>query len=138
MEAVVASFEAASVALAGSEFPQVLLLHADWLNSDLMPELLAMFRRRGYEFVTLDSALADDAYRLADEDVWRSASIGRRSTRGASSRCTAAVRAGARRTESQGGRGLRPDCASTTAVLVQLRPHRFVDSISPAAARIVG
>jgi hypothetical protein len=48
MESVVASFEDAAVALAGREFPQVLLLHANELNADLMPELLAMFRRRGY------------------------------------------------------------------------------------------
>ena len=44
MEAVVASFEAASLALAGREFPQILLIHANELNADLMPELLAMFR----------------------------------------------------------------------------------------------
>jgi hypothetical protein len=31
-----------------------------------MPDLLAMFRRRGYRFVSLDQALADDAYRLPE------------------------------------------------------------------------
>jgi len=36
-----------------------------------MPELLAMFRRRGYSFVTLDRALADPAYQLPDEYVGR-------------------------------------------------------------------
>jgi peptidoglycan/xylan/chitin deacetylase (PgdA/CDA1 family) len=71
MEGVAAAFEAASVALAGREFPQVLLLHANELNADLMPELLAMFRRRGYEFVTLDVALADDVYRLPEDYVGR-------------------------------------------------------------------
>ena len=71
MESVVASFEAASIALAGREFPQVLLLHANELNADLMPELLAMFRRRGYTFVTLDEALADDVYRLPEDYVGR-------------------------------------------------------------------
>ena len=35
------------------------------------PELLAMFRRRGYEFVTLDMALADDVYRLPEDYVGR-------------------------------------------------------------------
>jgi peptidoglycan/xylan/chitin deacetylase (PgdA/CDA1 family) len=72
MESVVASFEAAAVALAGREFPQVLLLHANELNADLMPDLLAMFRRRGYTFVTLEDALADDVYRLPEEYVGRS------------------------------------------------------------------
>ena len=71
MESVVASFEAASVALAGREFPQILLLHANELNADLMPELLAMFRRRGYTFVTLEEALADEVYRLPDGYVGR-------------------------------------------------------------------
>lgn len=71
MESVVASFEEAAVALAGRDFPQILLLHANELNADLMPELLAMFRRRGYTFVTLDEALADDVYRLPEEYVGR-------------------------------------------------------------------
>ena len=71
MESVVASFEAAAVALAGREFPQILLIHANELNADLMPDLLAMFRRRGYTFVTLEEALADDVYRLPEEYVGR-------------------------------------------------------------------
>ena len=71
MEAVVASFEAASLALAGREFPQILLLHANELNADLMPELLAMLRSRGYTFVTLEHALADDVYRLPEDYVGR-------------------------------------------------------------------
>jgi hypothetical protein len=36
-----------------------------------MPELIAMFRRRGYTFVSLDQALADEAYSLPDEYVGR-------------------------------------------------------------------
>jgi peptidoglycan/xylan/chitin deacetylase (PgdA/CDA1 family) len=71
MEAVVASFEAASLALAGRDFPQILLIHANELNADLMPELLAMLRSRGYTFVTLEQALADDVYRLPEEYVGR-------------------------------------------------------------------
>jgi peptidoglycan/xylan/chitin deacetylase (PgdA/CDA1 family) len=71
MESVAASFEAASVAVAGREFPQILLLHANQLNADLMPELLAMYRRRGYTFVTLDEALADAVYALPDTYVGR-------------------------------------------------------------------
>jgi peptidoglycan/xylan/chitin deacetylase (PgdA/CDA1 family) len=71
MESVVAFFEARSVEVVGREFPQVLLIHANQLNADLMPELLAMFRRRGYAFVPLELALADDAYKLADGYVGR-------------------------------------------------------------------
>ena len=66
MESVVVFFEERSREVVGREFPQVLLLHANQLNADLTPDLLAMFRRRGYEFVSLDRALADDAYRLPD------------------------------------------------------------------------
>ncbi len=62
MESVTAFFEARSVEVVGREFPQVLLIHASEMNADLMPELLTMFRRRGYTFVTLDQALADPAY----------------------------------------------------------------------------
>jgi peptidoglycan-N-acetylglucosamine deacetylase len=66
MESVVAFFEQRAVEVAGKEFPQILLLHANQLNADLMPDLLAMFRRRGYGFVSLDQALADPAYAMAD------------------------------------------------------------------------
>jgi len=67
MESVVAAFERGSVSLLGREFPQILLIHASQMNADLMPDLLAMFRRRGYAFVSLDHALADPAYRLPDD-----------------------------------------------------------------------
>lgn len=69
MESIVAFFEARAIEVVGREIPQVLLLHANQLNADLMPELLAMFRRRGYDFVSLDEALADEAYALPDEYV---------------------------------------------------------------------
>ena len=71
MESVVSFFEQRSVEVVGREFPQILLIHASQLNADLMPELLSMFRRRGYTFVTLDHALADPAYRLPEEYVGR-------------------------------------------------------------------
>jgi len=66
MESVVAFFEERSKEVVGREFPQILLIHANQLNADLMPDLLAMFRQRGYTFVSLDQALADDAYKLED------------------------------------------------------------------------
>jgi peptidoglycan-N-acetylglucosamine deacetylase len=66
MESVVAFFESRSMEVVGREFPQVLLIHANELNADLMPELVAMFRRRGYALVSLDEALADPAYALPD------------------------------------------------------------------------
>ena len=65
-ESIVAAFERASVEVVGREFPQILLIHASQMNADLMPDLLGMFRGRGYTFVSLDHALADPAYKLAD------------------------------------------------------------------------
>jgi peptidoglycan/xylan/chitin deacetylase (PgdA/CDA1 family) len=69
MESVVAFFERRSMDVLGREIPQILLIHASQMNADLMPELLAMFRRRGYRFVSLDQALRDPAYRLHDQFV---------------------------------------------------------------------
>jgi peptidoglycan/xylan/chitin deacetylase (PgdA/CDA1 family) len=66
MESIFAFFEDRSKEVVGREFPQILLIHASQLNADTMPELLAMMRRRGYRFVSLDDALKDDAYRLPD------------------------------------------------------------------------
>jgi len=71
MESVVEFFEKRSIDLVGHEFPQILLIHDNQLNSDLMPELLDMLRRRGYRFISLDEALADDSYRLPEEYVGR-------------------------------------------------------------------
>jgi peptidoglycan-N-acetylglucosamine deacetylase len=72
MESIVAFFEQRSVEVVGREIPQILLMHANELNADLMPELIAMFRRRGYEFITLTRALKDPAYQLPDEYAGRS------------------------------------------------------------------
>ncbi len=66
MEEVFAFFEQWSVEVLGREIPQVLLLHVNELNTDHLDRLLVMMRRRGYDFVSLDEALRDDAYRSED------------------------------------------------------------------------
>ena len=66
LESVIAFFEQRSIEVAGREFPQIMLLHASELNAQMMPAILEMFRRRGYSFVSLDQALHDPAYRLAE------------------------------------------------------------------------
>jgi peptidoglycan/xylan/chitin deacetylase (PgdA/CDA1 family) len=71
MESVVDFFERRSVELAGREFPQILLIHASQMNADLMPQLLEMFRRRGYTFITLAKALEDPVYQSAENYVGR-------------------------------------------------------------------
>ncbi len=71
LESIVAFFEQRSVEVVGREIPQILLIHASELNSQMMPAILEMFRRRGYSFVSLDEALRDDAYRLPENYVGR-------------------------------------------------------------------
>ena len=71
MESTVEFFERRSTQVFGHEIPQILLIHASQMNADLMPELLGMFRRRGYSFVTLQKALADPAYHSPDEYAGR-------------------------------------------------------------------
>jgi peptidoglycan/xylan/chitin deacetylase (PgdA/CDA1 family) len=66
MESVIAFFEERSKEVAGHEIAQTLLIHASQLNADSMPDLLAMFRRRGYRFISLGEALKDDAYRMKE------------------------------------------------------------------------
>lgn len=66
MESIVTFFEKRSVEIMGREIPQILLIHANQLNADLMPQLLSMFRKRGYRFVSVDEAMKDDAYQSKD------------------------------------------------------------------------
>jgi peptidoglycan/xylan/chitin deacetylase (PgdA/CDA1 family) len=50
----------------GREIPQVLMLTAGALNADCFDDLAAMLKRRGYSFVTMEQATADEAYSLPD------------------------------------------------------------------------
>jgi hypothetical protein len=53
----------------GYEPKQILLLHASNLEADHIGELLAVLRKRGYRFITLQDALSDSAYSLPDDYV---------------------------------------------------------------------
>jgi peptidoglycan-N-acetylglucosamine deacetylase len=64
---IVQFFEQRAVEVTGHEIPQILLIHANQLNADQMPEILEMFRSRGYRFITLSEALKDPAYALPDD-----------------------------------------------------------------------
>ena len=66
MESIVEFFEKRSVEVTGHEVSQTLLVHANDLNAECMPALIAMFRKRGYRFVTLQEALTDPAYSMPD------------------------------------------------------------------------
>jgi peptidoglycan-N-acetylglucosamine deacetylase len=62
-------YEKFSRGLLGYEPKQILLLHGNWLEADHIGELLDLLRKRGYQFVTLQSALSDAAYSMPDEYV---------------------------------------------------------------------
>lgn len=62
-------YESLNAKVLGRAIPQVMLLHANRLNADLIEQLLTMFERRGYRFVTLDEAQSDEAYQVPDTFV---------------------------------------------------------------------
>jgi peptidoglycan-N-acetylglucosamine deacetylase len=65
-DSVFAYSELLSVKTIGYEPKQVLLLHGNQLEADHIGELLDVFRKRGYRFITLEDALSDQAYGLPD------------------------------------------------------------------------
>lgn len=66
MESKLVYWERQSVKLFGREIAQTLLIHANFINSDYLDDLIVMFKRRGYKVVDLETALKDEAYRLPD------------------------------------------------------------------------
>ena len=49
--------------LYGHDVPYVLLMHAGAFDARMLPELIALFRSRGFGFITLPQAMADPVYR---------------------------------------------------------------------------
>jgi peptidoglycan/xylan/chitin deacetylase (PgdA/CDA1 family)/glutamine amidotransferase-like uncharacterized protein len=66
MESKFDYWERQSKQLLGYEVKQILLFHSNALNADAAEDLVAMIKRRGYTFITLDQALKDPAYALPD------------------------------------------------------------------------
>ena len=54
--------------LYGRDVPYVLLMHAGAFDARMLPELIALFRKRGFGFTSLPEAMADPIYR-ADPKV---------------------------------------------------------------------
>jgi peptidoglycan/xylan/chitin deacetylase (PgdA/CDA1 family) len=71
MEAKMDYWERQSVKLFGREMRQTLLIHANFINSDYLDDILRMLRKRGYDIVTLEDALQDESYKLPDTFVGR-------------------------------------------------------------------
>jgi peptidoglycan/xylan/chitin deacetylase (PgdA/CDA1 family) len=53
--------------LYGRDVPYILLLHAGAFDARMLPELIALFRGHGFNFVTLEQASADPVYRANPE-----------------------------------------------------------------------
>ena len=66
MERVIAYYESQSRDLFGREIRQVLLIHANTLNSEYFDDLAQILRKRGYAFISLAEALEDEAYGSPD------------------------------------------------------------------------
>lgn len=63
MEDKLKYYERQSITLFEREIRQILLLHASELNADFSNSLAEMYRRNGYEFVSIEEALKDEAYK---------------------------------------------------------------------------
>jgi len=66
MEAKFEFFERNAQELFARPIRHVLLLHANMLNADRFGDLAVMLERRGYQFISLERALEDPAYRSPD------------------------------------------------------------------------
>ena len=66
LEAKMDYWERQSIKLFGREIKQILLLHANSINSDYFDDIAHALKRRGYRFITLEEALKDEAYKLPD------------------------------------------------------------------------
>jgi len=67
MDSIFGYYEKQSEAILGYRLPQILLLHANRLNARTLDDLLRALDERGYEWITLDEALEDPAYRRVDD-----------------------------------------------------------------------
>jgi peptidoglycan/xylan/chitin deacetylase (PgdA/CDA1 family) len=63
MEKKVQYYERQANRLFGRDIKQILLVHASSLNSDYVDSLASMFRRNNYEFISMDKALEDNAFK---------------------------------------------------------------------------
>ena len=63
MEKKLKYFEAMAYKLFGRNINQILILHSNALNADYVDSLATMFRKNNYEFVNIDKALEDEAYK---------------------------------------------------------------------------
>jgi hypothetical protein len=66
MESIFEFYENLSLGFLGYEVPQILLLHANNLNADYLDDLVKIMNHRGYNFISIEEALKDNAYKLPE------------------------------------------------------------------------
>ncbi len=71
MESCFDYWERQSVKLFGREIKFILLLHANFINSDYFDDIAKTLKKRNYKFVTLENALTDESYKLPDNFIGR-------------------------------------------------------------------
>ncbi|GAB4246962.1 MAG: polysaccharide deacetylase family protein [Ekhidna sp.] len=57
-------YEKASMDLLGRNMAHTLLIHANYLNAQYLDQLLALFKERGYTFISQEEVLKDPAYQM--------------------------------------------------------------------------
>ncbi len=66
LDAILPFVEQVSRNVFGREIPQVLLIHANAINAQCLPEMLKRMKARGYRFISIEQALADPAFATPD------------------------------------------------------------------------
>ncbi len=69
MKSKIEYYEEISNTLFGRNISHVLLVHGNRLNSEYYSALISMIRNMNYEFVSLDEALKDEAYKSEDKYI---------------------------------------------------------------------
>lgn len=69
LEAKMDYWERQSVKTLNREIKQILLLHANFINSEYFDDIAKMLKKRGYKFITLEESLKDEAYKLPDNFI---------------------------------------------------------------------
>ncbi len=64
-------WERQSIKLFNREIKQILLLHANFINSDYFDDIAKMLKKRKYKSVTMEESLKDEAYKLPDNYIRR-------------------------------------------------------------------
>lgn len=62
-------FEGLSRETFGREIPQIIILHANEVNGQVLDELFTRLEKRGYRFISLDEAMTDPAWQAPDNYV---------------------------------------------------------------------